>query len=240
MRTVLVIEDEQLIRSGLIRQLNWERCCCAVIGEAENGQEGLTLIRRLQPQIVITDIRMPVMDGLEMLRRSKAEYGYEAIILSGYGEFSYAQQALALNVSDYLLKPVDLKELEDKLKRLADRIVAPEEAPLSLPRRASVYIEEHLSEELGAASLAEHFSVSADHLSRLMKKEYQLSLHEYIIALRMRRAALLLRQVPSMKIYQVAAKTGYSDYKYFHAVFTRYFGVSPSEYKDEKPQQEEL
>ena len=228
MRTVLVIEDEQLIRSGLIRQLNWERCGCAVIGEAENGQEGLTLIRRLQPQIVITDIRMPVMDGLEMLRRSKAEYGYEAIILSGYGEFSYAQQALALNVS------------EDKLKRLADRIVAPEEAPLSLPRRASVYIEEHLSEELGAASLAEHFSVSADHLSRLMKKEYQLSLHEYIIALRMRRAALLLRQVPSMKIYQVAAKTGYSDYKYFHAVFTRYFGVSPSEYKDEKPQQEEL
>ena len=134
MKKVLVVEDEQLIRRGLIRQMDWESCGCRVVGEAVNGENGLMMIEKLRPQIVITDIRMPVMDGLEMLRRSKDQYGYQAVVISGYSEFEYAQKALAMNVSGYLLKPIDLQDLNVLLKKLADQMPDPEMPPLSLLR----------------------------------------------------------------------------------------------------------
>ena len=76
---------------------------CVVAGEAASGQEGLEQIQNLQPDIVITDIRMPDMDGLEMLAAGQAECPFDAIIISGYSEFEYAQQAIHLGVSEYLL-----------------------------------------------------------------------------------------------------------------------------------------
>lgn len=233
MISVLVAEDEQLIRRGLIRQVNWEACGCTVAGEAANGREALTLIEKLRPGIVITDVRMPLMDGLEMLRESKERYGYEAIILSGYGEFEYARQALALGVADYLLKPVDLRQLEALLISLSGRIAAraPERSVQSLSLRAEDYIEQNVGPELSASRVAEAMQVSVDHLSRLMKRDTGLTLHERITKARIDRACALLKDSPALKVYEVAEKIGYPDYKYFHAVFIRLMGVSPLEYK---------
>lgn len=90
-----------------------------VVGEAATGQEGLTQIKALRPDIVITDIRMPDMDGLEMLREGRGVCPFHAIIISGYGEFDYAQQAIRLGVAEYLLKPVDVNELKNCLRRIA-------------------------------------------------------------------------------------------------------------------------
>lgn len=233
MTSVLVVEDEQLIRRGLVNQVNWAACGCAVIGEAKNGREALGLIEQMRPQIVITDVRMPLMDGIEMLRESKAMYGYEAIILSGYGEFDYARQAMALGVADYLLKPVDLAQLEALLKKLTERVAARTPTPNapSLTRQATQYIEAHIGSALSAAQVADAMQVSLDHLSRLMKRDVKLTLHEYITKARIDRACVLLRDTPALKVYEVAEKIGYSDYKYFHTVFTKWVGVSPSEYK---------
>lgn len=108
MLKVLLVEDENLIRRGLQYKMDWTEVNCVVVGEAATGQEGLTQIKALRPDIVITDIRMPDMDGLEMLREGRGVCPFHAIIISGYGEFDYAQQAIRLGVAEYLLKPVDV------------------------------------------------------------------------------------------------------------------------------------
>ena len=119
MLKVLLVEDENLIRRGLQYKMDWTEVNCVVVGEAATGQEGLTQIKALRPDIVITDIRMPDMDGLEMLREGRAVCPFHAIIISGYGEFDYAQQAIRLGVAEYLLKPVDVNELKNCLRRIA-------------------------------------------------------------------------------------------------------------------------
>ena len=119
MLKVLLVEDENLIRRGLQYKMDWTEVNCVVVGEAATGKEGLARMRELRPDIVITDIRMPDMDGLEMLREGRAVCPFHAIIISGYGEFDYAQQAIRLGVAEYLLKPVDVNELRNCLRRIA-------------------------------------------------------------------------------------------------------------------------
>ena len=96
MYKVLIVEDEDIIRKGLMFMVNWQQAGCVVAGEAADGLEGLEKIRETRPDIVIVDINMPVMDGLEMLEKSIQEYGYDAIIVSGYSEFEYARKAITL------------------------------------------------------------------------------------------------------------------------------------------------
>lgn len=121
MHKVLIVDDEIFVRKGLINLIDWSSLQFEICGEAENGAQALTLIKHLSPDLVIVDIRMPVLDGLELIRQVNAEGGHQPlfIILSGYPDFSYAQQAFRYNVSDYILKPVDEQEIVATLKRIA-------------------------------------------------------------------------------------------------------------------------
>lgn len=121
MYKVLIVDDEVFVRKGLITIMNECSLQFEVCGEAENGEQALDLIEQLTPELVIVDIRMPVLDGLELIRKVKTEHGHQPlfIILSGYPDFSYAQQALSYNVSYYILKPVDEQELTEALKKIA-------------------------------------------------------------------------------------------------------------------------
>lgn len=110
MYRVLLVEDEEIIRKGIRYSVPWEECGCSVVGEAENGAAGEEKIAELQPDIVITDITMPVKNGLEMIADTREKFNYIAIILTGYSEFEYAQQAIRNGVSDYVLKPLDMDE----------------------------------------------------------------------------------------------------------------------------------
>ena len=127
MYKVVVVEDEEIARKGIIFTINWEALNCMIAGEAANGEEGAEVIRRLSPDIIVTDLKMPRMDGVEMIAKLR-EQGNRAkfIILTAYGDFKYAQSAVKLGVSDYLLKrtasntwsisfnsdPTTLKEIE--------------------------------------------------------------------------------------------------------------------------------
>ena len=114
MRRVVVVEDEELVRKGIILTVDWASVDCAVVGEASNGEDGLQVVEQLQPDLIITDIKMPRMDGLEMLRRLR-ENGNRAqvILLTAYSDFAYAQTALKLGAVDYLLKPFHDGDLEE-------------------------------------------------------------------------------------------------------------------------------
>ena len=115
----VIVEDELRIREGIARLLPKLNGDYAVAGEAENGAEGLELIRREQPDVVITDVRMPVMDGLEMLRILHKEGSpVKAIVLSAYSEFEYARTAIHLGVTEYLLKPVNTTEFREAVERV--------------------------------------------------------------------------------------------------------------------------
>lgn len=230
MKSILVVEDEVMIRKGLIRQVPWAEYGCVVKGEASNGREGVHLIEILRPQIVITDVRMPVMDGLEMIRLTKERYSYRAIVISGYGDYEYVRKALSLSVADYLLKPVDLMQLGELLRRNVAQLEETERnTPLAV--LATAWIREHVNEVPIPKQVAKIFAVSEDHLSRLIKREYGVTLHEYITRTRLNYAAELLSSSPSMKVYEAGEAAGYPDYKYFHTIFTRYFAVSPTDYR---------
>jgi two-component system, response regulator YesN len=121
MHKVLLVDDEMFVRKGLLNLIDWEAQGYVVAAEADNGEEALRLIPTVQPDLVITDIRMPVLDGLELIRAVSEQGGYQPafIIISGYHDFKYAQQALRYGVHDYILKPIDEEELEQTLSKLS-------------------------------------------------------------------------------------------------------------------------
>ncbi|CAI6084153.1 response regulator transcription factor [Cohnella sp. JJ-181] len=124
MRKIILVDDEMFARKGLAGLIAWEQYGFEVAGEAEDGEEALALIGRIAPDVVVTDIRMPVLDGLELIREAR-ERGYpdtRFIIISGYSDFKYAQQAVRFGVQDYLLKPIDEYELIACLVRIGEEL----------------------------------------------------------------------------------------------------------------------
>lgn len=112
MYKVLIIDDEEIIREGLKTVIDWDSLGCKVIGEASDGDEGLEMLSSMQPDIVITDIRMPGLNGLEMISKlKKHKHECKIIILSGFRDFEYAQQAVKLGAFRFLLKPTNTKEI---------------------------------------------------------------------------------------------------------------------------------
>lgn len=119
---ILIVEDEVKIREGMTKLIS-AHTSHKVIGEAGNGQEGLDMILRFHPDLVITDIRMPKMDGLEMLRKvHEMKIHVCSVILSGYSEFDYAKQAIHYGVEDYLLKPLAAEDIQEVLRRVEDKL----------------------------------------------------------------------------------------------------------------------
>ena len=246
---VLVVEDEELIRRGIVLTVDWASLGCVVAGEASNGEEGLELAEKCGPALIITDLKMPKMDGIEMLRRLR-ERGSTAqvIILTAYDTFQYAQSALRLGAADYLLKPFRDGELEQAISRLRPRLEGadgqgPCPAPPALPElkngpgskyaaEAIAYINHHYNDPgISVGSVAQHLGLSEGHLSHLFKKETDCTLLSYLTRCRIHRATELLRDCRA-KVYQVAEQVGYRDIAYFSATFKKLMGMSPSEYQD--------
>lgn len=121
---VLVVDDEILIRQGIKHFMNWEKEGFLIVGEASNGLEALEMIEQLKPNIVLTDIVMPVMDGEELTKRIKTQYpDIEVIVLSSFGEYNYVRSTFQSGVADYILKPkLDTQHLLTVLKMAAERI----------------------------------------------------------------------------------------------------------------------
>lgn len=116
---IILVDDEEEVRKAMIRKIQWESLGFQMVGDAENGEEALELIEQLEPDVVMTDIRMPYMDGLTLTSRIRQKYpSMKILIFSGFDDFEYAQQAIKLNVTEYILKPVNSEELTEILNRV--------------------------------------------------------------------------------------------------------------------------
>ena len=120
---IILVDDEEEVRKGIIRKINWETLGFEVVGDAENGQDALEKIEQFDPDVIMTDIRMPYMDGLELTAKIRQKYpSMKVLIFSGYDDFEYAQQAIKLNVTEYILKPVNVEELTEILTRVRENL----------------------------------------------------------------------------------------------------------------------
>lgn len=123
MYTVVVADDEKELRQALIRKVDWGSAGFTVIGEAENGAEALELVEQLEPDLLLTDIRMPFLSGIELARQVReVRPATQIAFLSGYDDFSYAQQAIQYNIISYMLKPISSAEMLEELKNIKNRI----------------------------------------------------------------------------------------------------------------------
>lgn len=247
MLKVLVVEDEEMIRKGIVLAVDWAALDCVVVGEAANGEEALEAVARYQPTLIITDLKMPKMGGLEMVERLR-ERGNHAfvIILTAYDSFSYAQSALRLGAVDFLLKPFHDGDLENAVLALQKRIQAQQTQQAAAPAVPGVrqggksryvleamdYIGQHYSDgNLNVAQIAAQLGLSEGHLSHLFKKETDYTVGSYLTRYRIHKAMELLRQ-GKMKVYEVTEAVGYRDIAYFSSTFKKITGMSPSEYQD--------
>lgn len=240
MYKVIVIDDEMLVRRGIVMETDWQALNCVVVAEAGNGIEGLEAVRKYHPDLLICDIRMPKMDGIEMLKELRTEGNDVSVIfLTAYSEFSYAQSALKLLASDYLLKPFGDGELEqavsnalEKRKRTQEKLENSKEEPLpelvlnkgdksKYVMAAVDYISAHYGDpELCVAQIAEHLGISEGHLSHTFKRETDYTVAAYITRVRMRTAMKLLNDCRN-KVYEVAEQVGYRDVAHFSSSFKR-------------------
>jgi two-component system response regulator YesN len=123
MMKVFLVDDEIAIRENLRNSFPWEEKGYQLVGEAPDGEMALPMIRDLNPDILLTDIRMPNMDGLTMAAAVRSEYpGMQMAVLTAFRDFEYARQAIRLGVCRYLLKPSNLEELEETVREMVRRL----------------------------------------------------------------------------------------------------------------------
>lgn len=256
---IVVVEDETLVKKGLILTTDWLKFDCEVVGDASNGLEGIEIITKMQPDIVLTDVRMPGLDGIEMIERVKAEgMKPEFIIISGYSEFEYARKAVKLGVRDFLIKPIDDEDLEQALKNTCDvirdkqrinkiqnkmndisdsRVMLFKEYLLDEKKeddyvvRAVKHISLNYQKDISVKSVADSLFISESYLSRLFKVKVGQTFGDYLTYYRMKKACELLKR-PNGKIYEVANLVGYKDQRYFSMIFRKLVGVTPKEFRE--------
>ena len=243
---VVLIDDEKIIVDGLTRVIKWADYNCEVVGAAYDAAGGAALIRRLKPHIVFTDIKMPDQDGLTMLAGLKSEFPEMQIaVLTGYRDFNYAQEAIKLGVTRFLLKPSKMDELHEALSAMKERLdklpqdaAAGEDEPCLdrhagsfIVNQATAYIEEHYAQKLTLQEVADKCYVSQWHLSKLINKYTGNTFYELLNNVRIEKAKALLND-PKLKIGDIVDMVGYSDAAHFSRVFKRIVGVSANEYRN--------
>lgn len=244
---VFLADDEPWALLTLKNMIVWSDYGFAVSGEAEDGEQALARINRTNPDLIISDIRMPGMDGLTLLQTIRdGGLQSEVLLVSGYTDFEYARKALQFGCAGYLVKPVEEKELTeylDKVKRRLDEKKAErgpgageerqEEGYQSekLQVQAMVkYIQEHYAQPLTLQVLSGEFKMSESYISSLIKKRTGKGFSEHLVEIRIRKAQEYLRTTND-SIERIAERVGYPDYFYFTKVYKKATGISPAAYR---------
>jgi two-component system response regulator YesN len=240
----LVVEDEHLIRQNIIKKISTLSVPLELVGEASNGANAITLIEQLYPSLVITDIKMPQSDGLELIKYIHQNHPHiKTMILSGYSDFKYAQTALKYGVNDFLLKPIKSEELNAALQNIliildsenkqisSFSVDAHNLKPQDLSQLLESYLRTNYSSITSLNSIAEKFGFTNEYLSKIFKKYIGETPIKYITKIRINESKHLLISKPDLEIKKVGELVGYKDAFYFSRVFKSNVGLYPSDYR---------
>ncbi len=236
---LLIADDEDMIRNGLAKYIQLHTDRFDKIYLAQNGQIAIDTIFRHEPELMLLDVQMPVKNGIDVMQEAqRAGIMPVTIILSGYDEFKYAQQALHYGAKDYLLKPSRSSDILKKLNDTADELLGVCEKKLwsdkalknNFVEIAKEYMNEHYYENLTLNGVAEKAGITPGYLSTLFSQSMSCNFVDYLNEIRIEHACSYLHQ-NYLRTYEIAYKVGFHDEKYFSKVFKRITGMSPSEYK---------
>ncbi|ENH96788.1 AraC family transcriptional regulator [Gracilibacillus halophilus YIM-C55.5] len=244
MYKALLVDDERMILDGIAAIVDWDKHGITLIGKAMNGIEACSMIESNPPDIVITDITMPGMDGISLVRKCNAVYPFlKWIVLSGYNEFEYAQQAMRYGVRHYLLKPCNEEQISEALIEVIDdrkkegwdemskmRASLPEVS--SIVRDILILIDKHMANpDLSLQWIASHWLyMNPDYLGKLFKKEMGQRFSTYVMEVRTQRAIEMIKTQDDIRVFELAENLGFGNNpQYFSQIFKRIHGITPSE-----------
>ena len=173
---------------------------------------------------------MPKMSGLELAEKLRiSSPDTKLIILSGFAEFEYAKKAITLNVLSYLLKPINIEELEDIIDKIAREVSEPPPQNVLL-EKAKYYIKNNYGKPLSVQDVADYLGRNPNYFSHIFKKEENISFVDYLNQIRIKQAQRLLTTT-TLLTYEISEQVGYTDYRYFTQVFKKNTGMSPTDYR---------
>lgn len=241
MYKLFIVDDEIKVLNSLKNNINWQKVRCKVVGSATDGIMALTDIRNTIPDIIMTDIVMPGMNGLELIKHVR-EMGINVriVILSAYDDFKYAQKAINYGISSYLLKPFDDDEIYQTFYHINKEIVnndtitilAGDQEPEKndIITKAKIFIKQNIARNIPLCELAQYLFINSSYLSYLFKNKTGQTFSEYVNYVRIERAKEIL-QNSRIRVKEIAAMIGYDNYTYFCQVFRKTTGMTPLEYR---------
>ena len=239
---VVLIDDENIIVEGLRKVVKWADFGCQVVGTANDAASGADMIRAFHPHILFTDNRMPGQNGLTMLAGLRSEFpNLQVTVMTGYRDFAYAQEAIRLGVTRFLLKPTKMDEINEALQTMVSRLdKLPPETEADEPvqtagsfivDQACAYMQSHYREKLTLQAVADCCYVSQWHLSKLLNRYLEKSFYDILNSIRIEKAKDLLSD-PRLKIGEISELVGYADTAHFARTFKKLAGMSANEFRN--------
>lgn len=241
MYKMIIVDDEKFIIERLKTVIDWSALNISIVGDAYDGNQAIELTKMLNPEIVLTDIRMPDMNGLQLSDYLSRHYPkINVVLVSAYDDFEYAKKAIEYGIKGYLLKPVSSDEVSILFKRVLgidQHRIDQNEVELSvisnshiLIGKAEKYINAHYEQKITLEEVANYLYINPSYLCYLFKKVKNINFIDYVTSVRIQIAKKNLK-ILDLKVKDIAVKTGFSDYTYFCKVFRKSEGVTPLGYR---------
>ncbi len=264
---LLIVDDEAIAIKGMMDGIDWKRCGIdGTVWTAYSASSALKILNAQQIDIMLCDIEMSGDNGIDLLRIVR-EHNKDlaCIFLTCHASFEYAQEAISLGCSDYILKPAPYEVIEEHLRKVSQEVrehmkdreisryymgerkeegeTEPQErsqrSAKEIVRQTEEYILQHIADsDLLVSDIAVALFLNKDYLNRVFKKAHGVSISQYLIQERMKLAGMLLKN-PGCSVNAAAEKTGYNNYSYFASSFKRYYGCSPMQYKKENQEEDD-
>lgn len=236
---VMIADDESYMLEAMENLIDWRKMECRLVFKAKNGQELLEQVKKNPPDIIITDIKMPLISGIEV-----AKYVYEnrlpikVIILSAYADFQFAQEAIKYDVCGYIIKTSVIEMLPGMIQKAIGKLSVSTELEKDSEElysddilgRLQKYIAEHYTDKLTLTKIAREIHANGSYLSRLYKTKTGQNLFDVINKMKLEKAKEYMSQ--GKRIYEIAQMVGFDDVSYFSRVFKKHEGCSPREYEN--------
>lgn len=234
MLRIIIVDDEYTIRHGLSAFFPWEELGFTVSGTFSNATDALSFIKENKIDVVLSDIKMPGKDGLEMIREMLLiNPALKCVVISGYKDFEYAKKCIDLGVSNYIVKPTKYEELKQIFAKLSEELSQKEQEDKPIIPSDIESIKEYINKNLKDVTLesvAEFANLNPYYFSTFFHQQSGEKFYNYVLKLKMEKAKKLLENSP-LSIQDISAVIGYSNSNSFARTFRLFYGTSPSSFR---------